>query len=509
MKLQRFSIFSHHILIIAALLPLLLFLGVASASAAPQKFRHVPSRAARTQINAAPLSETPVPPMPEEVQLSASEIFDTIRALPAPIDFTYSSMLAPWVNTGYRSLRQRSITLPAPDFSFPTIVAEAPLDSAALDIAEIDAADSEALYEWKAIEEKEPAANVTEFVMPEWLARTADNVSRTRDIQHWLMTFRPSTAEYIYWDLPEPPVLPNDPGFAAYLQRLQIPNLEVGKEAIQVEEIQRRHWLHIFNAGLHFSQAYVSSNWYQGGNNYLALLINFLWDVNLNQVYHPNLLFQNTISYKLGLNSNPRHQLHKYNISEDIFQWNLKAGVKAFRKWFYSFTLQFKTQMLVNYKNDSYVRTASFLAPGDLNLGLGMTYSTANKKNTLKFNASISPISYNLKTCIDRKIDPTQFQIPAGKRFNNEIGSTAELTLDWKWASNISYKSRLFFFSNYKYFLGDWENTVSFNINKFLSTQIYVHLRYDTSSEISSHRWRHLMLKEILSFGFSYAFSTK
>ena len=40
--------------------------------------------------------------------------------------------------------------------------------------------------------------------------------------------------------------------------------------------------------------------------------------------------------------------MHKYNISEDIFQWNMKAGVKAFKKWFYSFNLQFKTQMLVN-----------------------------------------------------------------------------------------------------------------------------------------------------------------
>ena len=51
------------------------------------------------------------------------------------------------------------------------------------------------------------------------------------------------------------------------------------------------------------SQAFVSPNWYQGGNNYLALLINFLWDVT-----KPGLSSEphvpEHVSYKLGLNSN-------------------------------------------------------------------------------------------------------------------------------------------------------------------------------------------------------------
>ena len=277
---------------------------------------------------------------------------------------------------------------------------------------------------------------------------------------------------------------------------------------IQVIEIKKTHWLHVLDGSVQFSQAYLSPNWYQGGNNNLSLLANFLWNVKLNEVYHPNLLFENNVQYKLGLYSTPQDEYHKYSISEDLFQWNMKAGVKAFKKWFYSFTAQFKTQLLNTYPQNEPTRIASFLSPSDLNLGLGMTYNTTNKSKSLKFNVSIAPISYNLKTCIDTNVDPTQFNIELGKKMTSEIGSNAELTLDWNIAKNINYRSRLFLFSNYKYLTGDWENTLSFSINKFLSTQIYVHLRYDSSSELNE-RWKHWMLKEILSFGFQYKFSTK
>lgn len=277
---------------------------------------------------------------------------------------------------------------------------------------------------------------------------------------------------------------------------------------IQVIEIKKTHWLHVLDGSVQFSQAYLSPNWYQGGNNNLSLLANFLWNVKLNEVYHPNLLFENNIQYKLGLYSTPQDEVHKYSISEDLFQWNMKAGVKAFKKWFYSFTAQFKTQLLNTYPQNSTTRITSFLSPSDLNLGLGMTYNTTNNSKSLKFNVSIAPISYNLKTCIDTNVDPTQFNIESGKKMTSEIGSNAELTMDWNITKNINYRSRLFLFSNYKYLTGDWENTLSFSINKFLSTQIYVHLRYDSSSELNE-RWKHWMLKEILSFGFQYKFSTK
>ena len=324
-----------------------------------------------------------------------------------------------------------------------------------------------------------------------------------------LMVEKPSTIDYSYWDLPVPPrLLDDDVTFSGYIRRLNLPELDPEKAVLPEETLRQIHWLHGIGAAMQFSLAYVSKNWYQGGNNHLALLFNFYWNVQLNQVYHPNLLFQSALSYKLGLNSTPQDEVHSYSISEDVLQYNLNTGLKAFKKWFYSLNLQFKTQILRNYEQNSMKRKASFLSPGDFNLGLGMAYSHQNEKKTLQLTATVSPISYNLKTCITDKIDHAQFNISPGRHSRSEIGSNGEFNMLWKITPNIDYRTRVFLFTDYDYFLGDWENTFSFAINKFLSTQIYVHMRYDTSTDMSTS-WKHFMLREVLSFGLSYTFSTK
>ena len=320
----------------------------------------------------------------------------------------------------------------------------------------------------------------------------------------------PEKAKYLAWKLPDPPrLLPAEDYTDEYLiEDIPVDVMEQPVPGI-IDAVKRTDWLHKTDASLQFSQAYISPNWYQGGNNALSLLVNLLWDVRLNEVYHPSLLFESTLSYKLGLNSTPQDSLHRYSVSEDLLQYNFKFGIRARQKWFYSFTAMFKTQMLNTYGENSRVRKASFMSPGELNLGIGMTYATTGLKKRLKFNASIAPVSYNLKTCLDHLVDPTQFSIKAGRKTQSQIGSNAEAVLEWNIVSNISWRSRMFLFTNYDEFQGDWENTLNFAVNRFLSTQIYVHLRYDTASHQYDGHWRHWMLKEILSFGFRYAFSTK
>lgn len=351
---------------------------------------------------------------------------------------------------------------------------------------------------------------VTGNIIPDWLRASllADRIQQ--DFLYEMMLDNSGLIDYAYWDLPEPPRLPEeDTSFDAYLKKLDLPEVDNTKVELRVWEIDKTHWLHTLNTGLQFSQAYLSDNWYQGGNNNISLFFNFLWDVQLNPVWHPNFMLQSTLSYKLGLNSASQDTHHNYSISQDLFQYNFKMGLKATNNWYYSLTTQFKTQMLKNYEANSDVLKADFLSSGDLTVGLGMTYSKSNKSKTVVFNASISPLSYNLKTCISEKIDHSKFGMAQDKRFVNEIGSSAELTFKAVIAKNINYNSRLFLFSDYKYFLSDWENTLSFQFNRYLSTQIYAHLRYDTSVSNPDSKWGKLMLKEILSFGLTYTFSTK
>ncbi len=346
--------------------------------------------------------------------------------------------------------------------------------------------------------------------IPDWLSLALRAQRIQEDMEYTFMINNPSFIYNAYWDLPEPPRLPEeDKSFYAYLKKLNLPEVDPANALIPEFKQDKRYWLHFFNTGLQFSQAFISSNWYQGGNNYLALLFNFVWNVDLNTVFKPNLLFQSALSYKLGINSNPKEAMHRYSISQDNFLYSLKTGIKAFNHWFYSLNLQINTPLFNAYPENSEIRSGALLSPGTFNLGLGMTYTLQNEKKTFKLSASIAPLSYNLKTCIASDIDPTQYNIEPGKKTHSEVGSNAEINMTWNITSNISWTSRMFLFTDYDYFLADWENTLNFNINKFLSTQIYLHPRYDSSSDFKSSRWHYWMFKEILSFGLSYTFSTK
>lgn len=347
--------------------------------------------------------------------------------------------------------------------------------------------------------------------IPNWLRRSLDTYRFQDDFIYSVMISNPSMIEYAYWDLPTPPVIPEeDYSFMGYIKRLNLPPLKPEKALPVHNNGERINWLHTFNIALQLSQAYVSSNWYQGGNSHLSFHTNFLWDVMLNNVYHPNVIFQSTASYKLSINSTTDDEYHKYSVSQDLFQYNLKAGYRAVHNWYYSFTTQFKTQFFNSYPSNSQIRSASFLAPGELNLGLGLTYSKENASKSIRFSASISPVSYNLKTCIDSEVEHSQFGIRPDRKFVNEYGSNAEVNFFARIFDNTTYTTRLFLFSDYNAFHTDWENTLNFQFSRLFSTQIYAHLRYDTSTDSSiSKGWKKLMLNEILSVGISYTFSTK
>lgn len=353
--------------------------------------------------------------------------------------------------------------------------------------------------------------SIQKYKTPQWLRDVWATTLAQENLLYSYMIDNPLAIEYAYWDLPLPPVLlEEDRSFLAFLKKQDVPEMSPDEAELPETEVKKKHWLHTVATQLQFSQAYVSPNWYQGGNSYLSMLFNFNWNVQLNQVYHPNLLFTSDLVYKVAFSSNPKGYMHKYTIAEDNFQYNLNFGVKAIKEWYYSFNLQFKTQLFNNFEENSNTRTAAFLSPADLNMGIGMSYSHTNKLKTFTYTLTISPLSYNLKACLkpDNIINHATYGIAADKHTKSEIGSNLDFTMDWKITPNIGYKTRMFMFTDYKYYMADWQNTFNFEINKFLSTQVFVNLRYDGSTE-NFGRWKKFMLREILSFGLSYSFSTK
>lgn len=323
------------------------------------------------------------------------------------------------------------------------------------------------------------------------------------------MSENPTAVKYNVWMLPERPS-----EYTAIInpqtRRIEMQERVVGDRRSEVTslapEIDRKIWIQSLAVNAQFSQAYVSPNWYQGGNRSLIMLINAGYNVKLNQRYYPNLLFEASAGYKLGTNTTPDDTIRSMNISEDLLQINSTFGYKAARRWYYSLNLQFKTQLFNSYPSNSDKLKSAFLSPGELNLGLGMTYNYQNDKKTFDFNATIAPLSWQLSTCISRRINEESYGIRSGRNARCEYGSNAEYKLNWKITYNIRYESRLFLFTDYSRFQGDWEHTLKFNINRYLSTNIYAHMRYDTSS-VRDGGWSKFQFKEILSFGFAYTFA--
>lgn len=361
-----------------------------------------------------------------------------------------------------------------------------------------------------------PAPSARLFKSPafDWLDRAWLQNRLVRQARQRYMIENPSSVRYNEALLPEPPRKFHaevDPATA----RITLVDGDgvVLKPDIQPdlkgEAFKKRHWIKSFDARLQFAQAYVSPNWYQGGSNNLTMLLGASYSVKLNEKFHPNLLCEASVSYKLNVHGTPEDSLRNYNISEDLLQFNGKVGIRAAKRWFYSLSAMFKTQFFHSYEVNKPQLKAGFMSPGELNLGAGMTYNYNNEKKSFVLGLQISPISWNMKTCIERDMNVEDFGIRAGHKVVHEFGSNAEMKLEWHIAYNIRYQSRMFIFTDYDYLQGDWENTFSFDINRFLSTQLQVRLRYDSSTpREEDSRWHLWQLNEVLSFGFSYKFAT-
>ena len=354
------------------------------------------------------------------------------------------------------------------------------------------------------------ATGLTLDANDQWLQNAIAQSRHQNDARYRAMVEHPQLVAYNVNSLPEPPkeyILTSSPSQG--MLTIEAPQVVAPIDSVIDEAPVKIHnWLHIFNGSVHFTQAYISDNWYQGGENNLNVLADIKWECNLNQAVHPNWLFNNMMNYKLGVTTASGDSLRRYHINEDNFLFTSQLGYKAVKHWYYSAMLNFKTQFFNNYKPNSDVMTAAFLSPGELNIGIGMTYDYKNADQTKTLTVAIAPLSYNLKICRDiDHLDPVNFGIDPGHHTKSTFGSNVEAKWFWKINSSITWSSRFYVFTNYQYVQGDWENTFDFSITRHLNTKIFTHLRYDKSHPYHDD-WRYWQFKEILSFGIVYRFAT-
>ena len=227
-------------------------------------------------------------------------------------------------------------------------------------------------------------------------------------------------------------------------------------------------------------------------------------DISLNYDDKQRIQFDNRLEWKLGFVTSRSDTVHKYKTNTDLLRLTSKLGLKAVSSWFYTIQAEFSTQVFSNYKSNSHDVVSSFMAPGYLKFDLGMDYKK-NLKN-LTFSAVISPLSYKLTYVGNDEVDVTKFGVEEGKKSKNDLGSNLQVNSKWTIIPNIIWESRLSYFTTYERAEAEWENTFNFQLNRYLSTKVFVHARFDDGVEKEENKDSFFQLSELLSFGLSYSF---
>jgi len=288
-----------------------------------------------------------------------------------------------------------------------------------------------------------------------------------------------------------------------------------------------KFWKTSFVSGLNFTQSSFT-NWAAGGENSISFagLVNFAANYQ-----KEHWLWENGVDLGYGVLKTGDEPFRKNDDKIDIVS---RIGYRLNKKFFSSLRMNFKTQFAPGYTlpNDSVI-VSRFMAPGFLFLSLGVDYQAFEG-----FSISLSPATGRIIFVLDQELanigafgvepaifnDRNEISTP-GENVRFEFGAmlNAQYKHDFKM---VSIRSRLELFNNFTHKIPanrgnifvNWENLVTFNISKWFSTSLFLHLIYDHEQPIAIveningvktevGKGPRLQIKQVLGIGFNYKFT--
>ena len=267
--------------------------------------------------------------------------------------------------------------------------------------------------------------------------------------------------------------------------------------------VKPNFWKYTAAASMQFSQHGISDNWYQGGESTNALNSDFRMTANYND--KQKIQFENSLEIKLGFITAPSDTVHNYKTNADLFRLNSKLGIRAIKNLYYTLSGEFQTQFFSNYKTNTNDLISTFFSPANLKLSLGLDYKLSKNK----YNLSIlgNPLSWRyVYLANDKIVNPSQFNVEAGKRRASLFGSEITANVTWKIRDNLTYRTKFDYFTTYEKVIMNWENTFEFQFNRYFSTKVFLHGRFDDGVTLTDDNRTYFQFKEMLTFGLSYTF---
>lgn len=253
---------------------------------------------------------------------------------------------------------------------------------------------------------------------------------------------------------------------------------------------------------LQFLQNYVSGNWYKGGESNYSMLGRLTMQANYNN--KQKVKWDNKLELRLGYQTSKGDSVHSLKTSDDLIRYTSKLGLQATKKWYYTIQMVAQTQFAHGYKSNDKTVYSDFFSPFNLNLSVGMDYTVDWLDHKLKGSAHLAPLAFNWKY-VGRESLATRYGLKEGQHGMTDYGSECTFDLTWQIMENIKWKTRLWGYTTYKRAEIEWENTLTFQFNRYISSNLFVYPRFDDGAarEDGDSYWQ---LKEYLSIGFSYSF---
>lgn len=267
------------------------------------------------------------------------------------------------------------------------------------------------------------------------------------------------------------------------------------QEDAKVEIDSTKAWSITAQNTLMLNQA-AFSNWVGGGANNIG----WLAGVNYNMTYEKDkTLWENIVILGYGQNNTQGVGTRK---TQDVINLSTNYGYEVTKNWYASVGASLLTQFAPGYEdgnNPAAAKISNFMAPGYVNLGVGMTY-----KPNDNLTVSLRPANARWTFVLDKDL---QLAGNYGLKHDGDsslfqFGFLGTALYKVKLMENIELTNTASVFSNYldhpERLVLSYGAVLNMKINKFLSTNVTLDLLYD------HNQIQKTQLKQTLGVGLAY-----
>ena len=237
---------------------------------------------------------------------------------------------------------------------------------------------------------------------------------------------------------------------------------------------------------------------------------------------------------KIETNSETGEESGIWFKNQDEFSISTAPAWQFSKNWSFGSIIKFRSQFANGYKarnaQEPENRLSSIMAPGYLDISVGLTYTCPNAKFPIKIN--LSPIAMSstfvesqaVRNYFDNRDSETGEYLRTGKAYGVPVdrtslyegGSSIQVDFDRTFGKNgvVRYRTTLYSFYGWISNISGqtepkvdptvrWENTIDIKATKFLTTNFYFQMFYNKA------QCTRVQTQTLLSVGLTYTFKNK